>query len=374
MESRLWRELNFPLLGCVLALLTISLLSVYSATLNAVTANGTPLSILFPRHIVNILLGLLVMAGVMLLDYRLLSSLARPLYVGVILVLALVLIVGRISEGAQSWIDFGIRTFQPSELAKLVLVLVLAAYWSRYEEQRGRWLVQLGGLALMSVPLLLVLVQPDLGTALVFATIWLTMAWGAGLRWQQLLILVLLAAPLALAGWLYVLEDYQRTRLLTFYWLMTDPSKVDPNDGYNIIQSLTAIGSGGMVGTGLTQGLLSQGNYIPVQYADFIFAVIGEEMGFIGGVVLMMFQVLLLWVTLSIAGRARDSFGRLIAVGIFGIIFCHFVVNVGVALSLLPVTGLPMPFISYGGSFTITTLAAIGLLESIAMRWRKIAF
>lgn len=373
MERRFWREFNFFLIFCVLALLTISLVSVYSATLNTMSY-GTPLRILFPRHVVNILIGLGVMTTMMFLDYRLLSGLARPFYIGIVAILAIVLIIGKISEGAQSWIEIGTRTFQPSEFAKLVTILVLAAYWTHFDEKRENWMVQLGGLVLVGVPLLLVLIQPDFGTAMVFGSIWLSMAWSAGIRWQQLLLLILGVVPVLLVGWQYVLNPEQQSRLLVFYGLLVDPSQVDANDAYNIVQSLTAIEAGGMFGAGLTHGLLSQGNYIPVQYSDFIFAVIGEEMGFIGGIVMLLFHGLLLWLTLSIAARARDTFGRLIAVGIFGMLLCHILVNVGMTMSIMPVTGIPLPLISYGGSFTIMSLAAMGLLESIAMRWRRIAF
>jgi rod shape determining protein RodA len=374
METRLWRESNFFLFGCVLVLLSMSLLSVYSATLNAVTAFGNPLDVLFPRHIINILIGLVAMGGMMILDYRMLSGLAVPLYIGTAVVLLVVLVAGQVTSGAQSWIGIGTRTIQPSEFSKLLVIIVLAAYWSRFEDRSHHWLIQLGGLVLVGVPSLLVLAQPDFGTALIFGAIWLAMAWGAGIRWQHLLIVFVLAIPLLVVGWQHVLNEEQHARLLTFYWLMADPSNVDPNEGYNILQSLTAIGSGGLFGTGLTRGILSQGNYIPVQYSDFIFAVIGEEMGFVGGSLLLILQGVLLWLTLSIASKARDMFGRLIALGIFGLILAHVVVNVGVTMSIMPVTGIPLPFISYGGSFTITMLMAVGLLQSISMRWRKIVF
>jgi rod shape determining protein RodA len=287
--------------------------------------------------------------------------------------LGVVLVIGRIAEGAQSWLEVGTRTVQPSEFAKLLVIIVLASYWSHFEEKRQTWLVQLGGLVLVGIPLLMTLLQPDFGTASVFGTIWLMMAWCVGIRWSQLVVVLLLAIPTVLAGWEVVLDEEQKSRLLTFYFLLTDPARVDPNDGYNIIQSLNAIGSGGLFGTGLTQGLMSQGNYVPVQHTDFIFAVVGEEMGFAGGVVLLTFEMLLLWLTLSVAQKARDMFGRMIAVGIFGMILSHVIVNVGMTISILPVTGIPLPFISYGGSFTITALMAIGLLQSIKMRLRRIA-
>jgi len=320
--------------------------------------------------------GLAAMFLVTLLDYSLLSSLARPIYLAVIALLAAVLVVGQISEGAQSWIAIGQRTFQPADLAKLALILALAAYWQQFETRRGSWPVQLGGLAITAVPLLLVLVQPDLGTALVIAMIWLVMAWGAGIRLGQLLALALLTLPVAYLAWRSdaLLDDYQKRRLLTFFYLLTDPTKVDFNDGYNVIQALGAIGQGGWFGAGLTRGIFSQGNYVPVQHTDFIFAVIGEEMGFVGGVVLITFQALLLWQILSVATAARDTFGRLLALGVFGLLFAHLLINVGMNLSLLPVTGLPLPFISSGGTFMITVLTAIGLLQSVALRRRKLVF
>jgi rod shape determining protein RodA len=376
MQARRWREYNWPLLVCVLVLLVIGVLAVYSATLTAVTANGAPLSTLFPRQLVYIGAGLAAMVTVTLLDYSLLSSLARPIYLAVVALLAAVLVFGRISEGAQSWIAIGERTFQPSELGKLALILALAAYWQHFESRPAAWPVQIGALMIAAVPLLLVLVQPDLGTAMVIGAIWLVMAWGAGITIGQLLALALLTLPLGYLAWTtdYLLDDEQRSRLLTFYYLLTDPAKVDFNDGYNVIQALSAIGQGGWFGAGLTRGIFSQGNYVPVQHTDFIFAVIGEEMGFVGGVVLITFQALLLWQALSIAARARDSFGRLIALGIFAMLLCHMLINVGMNLSLLPVTGLPLPFISSGGSFMVTVLAAIGLLQSIALRRRRLVF
>ncbi len=373
MEQKLWRDFDLFLLGCIIALLSIGIISVYSATLNAVTAYGTSFQALFPRHIANVVSGLIVMALMALIDYRLFSSLARPIFIITVILLITVLLIGRISEGAQSWLVIGARTIQPSEMAKLFIVISLAAYWAHFEDRASSWMIQAGSLLITAIPLGLVLLQPDFGTAMVFGGIWLVMAWTAGMRWQQLLVLAFLAIPVAFVGW-EALDEEQRTRMLTFYWMLTDPSKIDPNEGYNIQQSMNAISSGGLFGTGLTNGPFSQGNYIPVQYSDFIFAVIAEELGFIGGAVLLLFQGLLLWLAVSIAKRARDMFGRLIAVGIFAMILLHVLINIGVATSLMPVTGIPLPFISYGGTFTITCLAAMGLLESISMRWRKIAF
>jgi rod shape determining protein RodA len=374
METRRWRDYNWPLLVCVAVLLIIGVLALYSATLTAVAVNGAPLRTIFPRQIVYIIVGLVVMILTTLFDYQLLSSLARPIYIGTVALLAVVLVVGRVSEGAQSWIAFGERTFQPSEAGKLVLVAALAAYWSHYERGRDSWPVLLGSLLIAGAPTLLVLAQPDLGSAIVYGMIWLAMAWGAGMRWQQLALLALLALPASYLAWEHVLDDYQRVRLLTFYYLLTDPSKVDLNAGYNVIQALSAIGAGSWFGAGLTRGLFSQGNYVPVQHTDFIFAVVGEELGFVGGLVLITFEGLLLWQSLTIAGQSRDIFGRLLALGVFALIFAHVLINIGMNLSILPVTGLPLPFVSAGGSFMITVLAGVGLLQSIALRQKRLAF
>ncbi|OAN49025.1 rod shape-determining protein RodA [Chloroflexus islandicus] len=374
METRRWRDLDWAIIGSVAVLLVIGGMALHSATLNAVAGNGLPLRPVFDRQLIYITVGLVVMVMMMLFDYRLLSSLARPLYIGMVLLLAAVLVIGRVSEGARSWIAIGERTFQPSELSKLVLILALAAYWQRYADRGGSWLAQLGSLLIAAVPMALVFVQPDLGTALVMASIWLVMAWGAGMRPSQLMLLFVMAVPLGWVAWHYVLDTYQQVRLSTFYYLLTNPAAVDFNAAYNVIQSLNAISSGGLTGAGLTRGLFSQGNYVPVQHTDFIFAVVGEELGFIGGLVLIIFLAILLWQTLTVAGKARDQFGRMIALGIFGMLFSHTVINLGMNMSLLPVTGLPLPFVSAGGSFMVMTLAGIGLLQSVQLRHRQIAF
>ncbi|WP_298406183.1 FtsW/RodA/SpoVE family cell cycle protein [uncultured Chloroflexus sp.] len=374
METRRWRDLDWSIVGSVAVLLVIGGMALHSATLNAVAGNGLPLRPVFDRQLVYIIIGLVVMVIMMLFDYRLLSSLARPLYIGMVLLLAAVLVIGRVSEGARSWIAIGERTFQPSELSKLVLIVALAAYWQRYADRGGSWLVQLGSLLIAAVPMALVFVQPDLGTALVMASICLVMAWGAGMRPSQLVFLFIMAVPLGWVAWHYVLDTYQQVRLSTFYYLLINPAAVDFNAAYNVIQSLNAISSGGLTGAGLTRGLFSQGNYVPVQHTDFIFAVVGEELGFIGGLVLISFLAILLWQTLTVAGKARDQFGRMIALGIFGMLFSHTVINLGMNMSLLPVTGLPLPFVSAGGSFMVMTLAGIGLLQSVQLRHRQIAF
>lgn len=363
-----WRDYNFPLLLCVVILLGFGAAMVYSATLRDPLTQGY-----FSRHLVNLLVGCAAMALLTALDYHVFETWIVPFYLGAVALLGLVLVIGQVSSGAQSWIDLGIRTFQPSEPAKLLVILALAAYWSRNERQPYAWRVVITSLLLVGIPTVLVFLQPDFGTAMVFGAIWLAMALAAGVRWQQFAVVFTAAIPAAVYAWMHILHPYQRDRLLIFI----DPLKYDPElkqGAWNIMQSLTAIGSGGLTGRGWTHGLLSQGNYLPVQYSDFIFAITGEELGFIGAALLLVFLGVAIWQMLAISQVARDPFGRLIAVGIAAMLLCHVLVNVGMNMSIMPITGIPLPFVSYGGSFTMTTLAAIGLLQSIALRRRRITF
>jgi rod shape determining protein RodA len=365
---RFWRDYNFFLVGCVFILTGFSLAMVYSATLRDPLLEGY-----FSRHIVNLIVGVAAMLALTSVDYHAFQAWSVPIYLITVITLAVVLAAGQISSGAQSWLDLGIRTLQPSEPAKLLVIIVLAAFWQRYDGKGGDLGVQIGGLILAGIPIMLVFLQPDFGTAMVFSLSWILMAWTAGMRWWQLLGLGLTTIPAAYAGWTFVLQDYQKLRLQVFL----DPLRYDPELRYgawNIIQSLNAVSSGGMTGRGWTLGIVSQGNYLPVRYTDFIFAVTAEELGFVGAMVMLTFLALLIWQAFSVASAARDTFGRLIAVGIGGMFMCHVLVNVGMNMSIMPVTGIPLPFISYGGSFSLTSMAAIGLLQSISLNRHRLMF
>ncbi len=365
---RTWRDYNFFLLGCVLVLTGFGLALVYSATLNDIATQGY-----FIRHLANLLIGAGAMVALTIVDYHDLQAWAVPLYLFAVVLVAIVMVFGDVRGGAQSWLNLGLRTFQPSELAKLLIVVALAAFWERHEGNSGSWKVQLGALILAGIPLGLVFIQPDFGTSFVIATCWAAMAWASGMRAWQIVLLLLVAIPAMYFGWTRVLDDEQKSRILIFI----DPEKYDPdmrNGGWNIMQSLNAIESGGVTGHGWTHGPLTQNSYIPVQYADFIFSVSGEELGFIGSAMLILFECILMWQGMTIARTARDTFGKLLAVGITAMFFCHVLVNVGMTMSIMPITGIPLPFVSYGGSFTMITFAAIGLLESVALRRRRIVF
>jgi rod shape determining protein RodA len=382
MHTRRWQDFNLYLFVSVLVLLGFGIAMVYSTTIgNSYRGNVWSLRSPFMMHFIWLGIGGVAMLALTLFDYHNLQLLARPLYILMLALLGYTLAAGKIGGGAQSWL-LGTASGQPSEPAKLLLIIALAAWWSSRDERRGSWLSLAVSLLLAGLPLALVLAQPDLGTAMVIGVIWLSMAWSAGMSWKQVGVLVLIAIPVLFVGWQYVLEDYQRGRLLAFTMSQEELAQVQNDDirdsiaavFYNVEASKVAVGNGGLLGQGLLNGIQSQRNFLPVQYTDFIFAVTAEELGFVGASAMLGFLCLVLWQAITVAARARDTFGRLIATGVFAMLMIHIFENVGMNIGLMPVTGIPLPFISYGGSFTVTVLAAIGLLQGIDMRRRTLVF
>ncbi len=373
-----WRDYNFYLLGSVLVLIGFSLLMVYSTMVGKVAVSYTS----FYKHLVWLAIGAASMWILTLFDYHNLQVLAAPIYVVMLALLAIIFAIGIVREGAQSWVGTSALSFQPSEPAKLLLIITLAAWWSARDERGNSWITLFVSIVLAGLPLVMVLLQPDFGTAMVMGFIWLAMAWAAGIRWTQVAALGIVAVPLLIYGWNQVLKEYQKGRLQAF--LMTEEQVstiVDPAVHeavkavfYNVNQSKVAIGNGGLLGQGWTAGTQSQLNFLPVQYTDFIFAVTGEELGFVGATLMLGFLCFVIWQAITTASRARERFGRLIAVGIAALLFIHTLENVGMNMGIMPVTGIPLPFISFGGSFTITVLAAVGLLQSIEIRRRSHVF
>jgi rod shape determining protein RodA len=271
--------------------------------------------------------------------------------------------------GASRWINLGFFQFQPSELAKLVVIIVLAKFFADHYEQMDRPRYLLWSLGYVAVPLILVLAQPDLGTAMVLGFIWLAMALVGRVRKSHLAVLGL--SGLALLPLIYhFLKPYQRERLLTFINPTADPLR----SGYNVVQSTIAVGSGQWFGRGLAAGSQSQLNFLPSQHTDFIFAVLSEKLGFVGGVLLLLLFVVLLARALIIAYRAQDRFGMFLATGIMAMLLFHMFINVGMNVGIMPVTGIPLPFVSYGGTNLLIGLIGVGLLESIAVRHKKLQF
>jgi len=310
--------------------------------------------------------GLSVLYLLDCLTLRVTDLFRNLLYVLIILLLAAVFEIGQVSGGAQSWLGAG--AVQPSELAKIVVVIVLAKFLADREERMEELGTVLVSLGIIVVPIVLIYLQPDLGTAIVLIAIWAAMMWTAGMRLRHWLILAVGSAAALPLVWL-ALEDYMRQRLLLFL----NPT-ADPDSYFNIHQALVSIGSGGLIGKGLTHGTQSQLHFLRVRHTDFIFAVAAEELGFLGAVVIIGLLFFILWRTLRIAERSRDTLGRLLVAGVAAIILFQAVINVGMNLGLLPVTGLPLPFVSYGGSSLITLMIGMGLVESVAIRHRKLEF
>jgi len=361
MARRLWRSFDWILLATTLLLIIYGIVMISSAT------RGTEdLSDYWRRQALFAVSGLGLLFLVAAFDYRFYENLHRPLYILTIVLLIAVFVVGEITQGVQRWI--GARAVQPSELAKIVVIIGLAKLLADHDGEMSRLRQLLFSMGYVLVPMILIYLQPDFSTALMLGFIWLAMALMAG---AQLIHLGALFAAGALASPLvwFTLQDYMRQRILLFI----DP-QANPDDYYNIQQALISIGSGGWLGKGFGNGTQSQLHFLRVRHTDFIFSVIGEELGLLGAIVLFALFAILLWRILRVAAIAQDPFGRLICVGVATIIFLQTTVNIGVNLGLLPVTGLPLPFVSYGGSSLWTFLISLGLVESVAMRHKKLDF
>jgi rod shape determining protein RodA len=362
-----WRHFDFWLLSATFALIGFGVAMIYSATYG--TEPGASVDPRVVRQVVYALIGVVAMALLIGLDYRALANLASVLWLTAVAGLVLVLVLGRFAHGAQRWIDLGFFQLQPSEPAKLLVIIALGRYLATRRDSIHRLRTVLVSLGIALVPFFLTLAEPDLGTSLVFLAIWLGMAFAAGLRWRH--IGGLAAAGLALLplAWNLV-PGYMRARVLIFL----DPYSQPLDEGYNIIQAQISVGSGGWLGRGFLSGTQSQHHFLRVQYADFIFSVLAEELGFVGAMVLFALFAIVLGRALRAAYLASEPFGRLLAVGVVSMLMFQLFVNVGMNVSLLPVAGIPLPFISFGGSSLITFMAAIGVVESITMRHRRFEF
>lgn len=357
----MWRSFDWILLGTVIVLIVYGIAMISSAT------RGTQdLADYWRRQALFAGSGLIILLLVAVFDYRFYENLHRPLYVLTITLLVTVFVVGEITQGVQRWI--GAQAVQPSELAKIVIIIGLAKLLADRDGEMGQLRHLLLSLGYILVPMILIYLQPDLSTSLMLGLIWLAMVLMAGVQVVHLGMLALAGVLASPVIWL-TLQDYMRQRILLFL----DP-QANPDDYYNIQQALISIGSGGWLGKGFGNGTQSQLHFLRVRHTDFIFSVIGEELGLLGAIVLFVLFTILLWRILRVAAIAQDPFGRLICVGVAIIIFVQTGVNIGVNLGVLPVTGLPLPFVSYGGSSLWTFLIALGLVESVAMRHKKLDF
>lgn len=426
---------DFVLFLSIQVLMIIGVFFIYSSGVNS---NGITVSDEYIKQIVWVITGNVILLTISFLDYRVFKNIAPWLFLGMIVILLLTAMFGTVVNGSKSWLGIGALGIQPSEISKLITIIFLAMYLENNRKSIGTLRVFTVAFLIVCVPMGLIMLQPDLGTAMVFVPIYIVMMFVAGGNLRYILIMVALGllivffsilpyylmfmvkttsnvtmlftdhklvitvcivlgvvALITLIGYLFtrrnyfyyltavfsvtglsyflsnfarkMFKEYQVMRLIIFL----DP-QVDPRgSGWNIIQSVTAVGSGGAFGKGFLKGTQSHYRYLPEQSTDFIFSIISEEIGFMGNVIIFIFFILIFWRCLNIVLKSQDLFGSLIAAGVIGMIFFHFMINVGMAIGVMPITGIPLIFLSYGGSSLWTTLTGIGILLSVYHRRYK---
>lgn len=360
-DRRCIQNFDWSLLLLVFILLAIGVVNLYSATIQADAGKGAPI---YLKQVYWAGFGFLLLLVVLFFDYHLLLSIAYPLYWVSILLLIGVLLFGRAISGSQRWLTLASFSFQPSELVKISLILALAKYFFQNEVNHRHGFRDLYiPFGMVLLPALLIIKQPDLGTALLLMLVSISLFLFLGIEWKTLLVSigsVLLSLPLF---W-FVLKDYQKKRILIFLQPESDPLGA----GYHIIQSKIAVGSGGFWGKGFLRGTQGQLRFLPEQHTDFAFSILAEEWGFVGSlIVVTLFLFLILW-ALNIARQSKDRFGMALALGICLLFFWQSLVNMSMVVGWVPVVGVPLPFISYGGSSIMASLIGIGLLLNIHMR------
>jgi rod shape determining protein RodA len=353
LTRKLW-NISWPYVALLCALAGVGYVALYSA------AGGSP-EPYAARHIIRFTFGLILMLSIAMIDIRFIERLAWPTYIASIALLVLVLRVGHVGKGAQRWLEMGGLQVQPSELAKIALVLVLAAWFHKATWERiGNPLFLIPPILLTLLPVGLILKEPNLGTATITGLVGTAVFFAAGVRWWKFALVI---APLPfLTSFVYQhLHDYQKARIDTFL----NPELDRHGAGYNIIQSKIALGSGGMWGKGFLQGTQAHLNFLPEKQTDFIFTMFGEEFGFVGGLVLIGLLLVIVLGGMAIALRCRNQFGRLVALGISFNFFMYVFVNIAMVMGVIPVGGVPLPLVSHGGSALLTVMAAFGILMSV---------
>jgi rod shape determining protein RodA len=360
-----WRDYDVQLTVYAVLLAAIGLAMAFS---NSAAQFGQPLAgTTFVRGLVWAGLALVVYAAATAFDYRWIRTLTWPVYLANLALLAATLFLGNSDAASARWIYVAGLQFQTSELAKIVMIVVLARFVADRERKLESLASILGACLVIAPPFVLVLVQPDLGTSLVFFAILAGTLFiaGASLRWLAAFFAMGLAAlPLV---WSYVLHDYQRERLASFL----DPASDPLGAGFQLLTAQQVVSSGGLLGAGLVGGAQDQPDLVPVQATDFVFAIVAREMGFVGGVVVFLLFGALIWRVLAIAWRSRDTFGLAVGAGLASMILFQVTVNVGMVLGVMPVTGIPLPFITHGGSSLVTLALGLGILQSIAVRQQR---
>lgn len=363
-NRRLIQNFDWLIFSTVIAISIIGVLTIFSATRQPLE---TTQSSFFIKQMIWLVIGLLGMILFISFDYIWLSRLSVPLYISGLILLIIVLISGETGMGAQRWIGLGPLSFQPSEFFKLIFIIMLSRYFALMQESIGITALFRVFFIIVFLPFILLIKQPDLGTAVVILIIFILIALSKGLRKKTLILIVIIGmVSLPFLGNLVWtgLKDYQKNRLIAFIEPEVDPTGI----GYHIKQSKVAIGSGNFSGKGFLKGTQGPFRFLPEKHTDFIFAVFAEEWGFTGSVLLLFLYFLLIMRGLDTARKAKDNFGKMLALGITFMFFIYFFINVGMTLGIMPVVGIPLPFMSYGGTALVSNFISIGILINIRTR------
>lgn len=362
-ERTFFRRLDFNFIFVILALNLVGLINLYSATHGLSEDN---MSRLFYQQLIWLGAGWLVFLVLTLMDYSFLFRFAWVFYFLNLCALIYVTFFGTVAYGAQRWIDLGFFRYQPSETMKLMVIVLFAKLLSDYNSQgRGMGIKELFLPALfLLIPFGFVVEQPDLGTASMIMAVGGSMLLFVKIKKRIIAFALLLAAILAPLAWNFGLHDYQKNRVRTFFAPTSDPR----GTGYNSIQSKIAVGSGKFLGKGFRKGTQSQLEFLPERHTDFIFSVLSEEHGFIGSMATLVLFTMLFIIGIKIASEAPDKFGALISFGVMGYVFWHMFVNIGMVIGILPIVGVPLPLLSYGGTSLLTTMAGLGMVSSVSYR------
>jgi rod shape determining protein RodA len=363
MDRRIWRQFDLGLVGIAGLLTLFGIIMIYSAN-----QNQEDLKDLWQSQMTRAGIGLVAMVLMAAIDYRYYALLYKFFYVVMLGLLGTLFIAAEFTAGTLRWLDFRLFPVQPSEIAKILVIIVTAKILSDRDGQMDKFGNLLFSLLIVIPPLILIYLQPDLGTTIIVAVVWFIMVLMGGVHWFHVGLLGIAGLLVSPIVWL-TMADYQRDRMILFL----NPQS-DPDAYYNIQQALISIGSGGTLGKGFSIGTQNQLHFLRVRHTDFIFSVIGEELGLLGSLLLFVLIVALIWRIMRVADLTGDPFGRLICVGVAAVIFFQSFVNLGVNLGLLPVTGTPLPFVSYGGSSLIAFLISLGLVQSVLMRRKALDF
>ncbi|MGQ0600146.1 MAG: FtsW/RodA/SpoVE family cell cycle protein [Anaerolineales bacterium] len=374
-DAKLWRHFDFWLLGAVLLLCIFGIAMIRSVTLSA--SPESELYGLTNRQIAFVLIGLGVVLLFSVIDYRFYDSVTHIIYAVLIVLLVIVFFVAQATFGAARWIDLGVINLQPSELGKFLIILTLGHYIVTHSEEIKNFSFIVKTMLHVGLPVLLIAVQPDISSCILYGVIWFALLWASGMRWSHILILAGVATVLGVIGFFVALQSersqYVAFRVINF--VLPDVTSEDyAGAAYNVNQALISIGAGGWTGEGYGQGTQVQLRFLKVRHTDYIFASIANEFGFAGAALVIAFFAFIVIRIFRAGQLARDPYGKLICYGIGVDILFEAFSNIAATMNLIPVTGSPLPFVSYGGSSLWTFLIAIGLVQSVILRQKQIEF